>query len=235
MSQPPLPLSLSTELMVLPAEQLLERFGGGGHSPGSGSAAALMGLLSAQLILTVCKISQPAAGLQAESTEFAFVRGRLEQRIIPELKRLFQQDAEDFDLVIKTRVARDNETDPVRKRRLREQALRLLEDSTDLVFNISRICLQLVDHALIVFDGGARRVRGDSGAAISSAIAGAISGIFIINLNLRSFQSGRWAIGRQREAEMLYGEILEKQEDAYRRLVTLRPESVDDIQPNLFD
>lgn len=157
MSQASLPFSPSTQLMVLPAEQLLERFGGGGHSPGSGSAAALMGLLSAQLILTVCKISQPIEGISQEPNAFAFVRDRVESRVIPELKRLFQKDAEDFDRVIKMRVARDNEQDAMRKRRLRDQSLRLLEDSTDLVFSVSRLCLQLVDHALTVFDVGAKK------------------------------------------------------------------------------
>ena len=36
-------------LLELPANKLLDQFGGGSHVPGSGSAAALMGLLAAQL------------------------------------------------------------------------------------------------------------------------------------------------------------------------------------------
>jgi len=232
--QPALPLALPSQLIVLPADQLLDRFGGGGHSPGSGSAAALMGLLSAQLTATVCKISAIDEGERA-TAKFAFVLERIEKRIIPELKSLFQRDAEDFDRVIQVRIARDAEKDAVKKRRLREQALRLLQSSTEIVFRIVRICLQLVDYALIVFDGGAKKVRGDSGAAISSAIAGAISGIFIINLNLRSFQEGRWSVQRQQESETLYQEVVRKQEDAYSRIVTLRPDIIDDVQPSFFD
>lgn len=231
MEQSALPIQLPRELIVLPTNQLLDQFGGGGHSPGSGSAAALMGLLAAQLIATVCKISA-SPGV---APEFRFVLERLERRTIPDLKRLFQKDAEDFDRVIKARVSRDAEQDAVLKRRLREQALRLLEDSTDLVFEIARICLQLVDYGLIVFDGGAKKVRGDSGAAISAAIAGAMSGVFIINLNLRSFQSSRWALRRRSDVEALYAQIIQKQEDAYGRITTLQPEVVDDIQPSFFD
>ncbi|RJF93947.1 cyclodeaminase/cyclohydrolase family protein [Sphingomonas cavernae] len=233
MSQSTLPIELPKQLIRLPADQLLDQFGAGGHSPGSGSAAALMGLLSAQLIATVCKISKAGDGQSVQ--EFEFVLGRIETRVIPELKALFQRDAEDFDRVIRARVQRDNETDPAAKRRYREQALRLLEESTDIIFTISRQCLSLVDYALIVFDGGSKKVRGDSGAAISAAIAGAMSGLFIINLNLRSFQSGRWAIGRKREAENLHAEIIRKQEDAFTRIVTLQPEEVSEIQPSLFD
>jgi formiminotetrahydrofolate cyclodeaminase len=102
------------------------------------------------------------------------------------------------------------------------------------VFIIARQCLQLVDFALIVFDAGAKKVRGDSGAAISSAIAGAMSAVFIINVNLKSFQNSRWAIGRRREVEILYIDIMSKQEDAFRRIVTLQPDIVDGIQPNFF-
>ncbi|KVN34055.1 hypothetical protein WJ63_04190 [Burkholderia pyrrocinia] len=45
------------ELLTLPASQLLNDFGAGKASPGSGSAAALMGLLAAKLIRTVCSKS----------------------------------------------------------------------------------------------------------------------------------------------------------------------------------
>lgn len=218
------------KLIALPTDQLLDQFGGGGHAPGSGSAAALMALLSAQLVSTVCKISSG----RGDDARFRYVLERIEARTIPELKRLFQKDAEDFDKVIEIRVQRDKENDPVIKRRLRDQALRLLEDSTDLVFAIADICIQLVEFGLIVFDGGSKKVRGDSGAAIGSAIAGAMSSVFIINLNLTSFQNSRWAIQRRYQAEKLYENIIAKQEDAFRRIVTLQPEVVDAIQPDLF-
>jgi formiminotetrahydrofolate cyclodeaminase len=232
MTQPPLPIDLPRDLIALPANELLDQFGGGGHAPGSGSAAALMGLLSAQLIATVCKISEARANADAGS--FAFVLDRLEQKIIPNLKRLFQKDAEDFDEVIRTRVKRDQEIDAATKRRLRDSALRRLQGSTDLVFEIGRLCLQLVDYALIVFDSGSKKVRGDSGAAISAALAGAMSSVFIINLNLRSFQGGRWAASRQQSSLRLKEDILNKQEDAFRRITTLQPQDISDVQPSFI-
>ena len=41
-------------LLERPAGQLLNDFGAGKASPGSGSAAALMGLLAVKLLVTVC-------------------------------------------------------------------------------------------------------------------------------------------------------------------------------------
>jgi formiminotetrahydrofolate cyclodeaminase len=46
------------EYLDLPTKDLLVRFGEGKHIPGSGSAAALSGLLACQLIKTVCKLTR---------------------------------------------------------------------------------------------------------------------------------------------------------------------------------
>ena len=192
-----------------------------------------MGLLSAQLTATVCKIS--AGNNRPGSAQLAFALDRINQTLIPELKSLFQKDAEDFDKVIQARQARNEATDPVLERRLATRSLRLLETSTDLVFSIAQICLQLVDYGSVAFDSGARKVRGDSGAAISVAIAGAMSAVFIINLNLRSFKGSKWALDRQRRSDALYADIIRRQEDAFSRIVTLQPETVADLQRSFFE
>nr|WP_259069123.1 cyclodeaminase/cyclohydrolase family protein [Mucilaginibacter sp. X4EP1]MCS3814511.1 formiminotetrahydrofolate cyclodeaminase [Mucilaginibacter sp. X4EP1] len=46
------------KLIEYTTEELLQKFGSGEHKPGSGSAAAFQGLLSAQLILTVIDLSK---------------------------------------------------------------------------------------------------------------------------------------------------------------------------------
>jgi formiminotetrahydrofolate cyclodeaminase len=48
---------MDVELIKLPTETLLGKFGLGNHVPGSGSATALQGLLSAQLISTVINLT----------------------------------------------------------------------------------------------------------------------------------------------------------------------------------
>ena len=46
-----------SNLLDLKANILLDKFGKGGHVPGSGSAAALMGLLAAKLLATVSTLT----------------------------------------------------------------------------------------------------------------------------------------------------------------------------------
>lgn len=48
---------MAQDLMTLPTDQLLSKFGSGGHKPGSGSAAALLGLVSCKLAQTVVSLS----------------------------------------------------------------------------------------------------------------------------------------------------------------------------------
>jgi formiminotetrahydrofolate cyclodeaminase len=233
MPQRSLPITLPQELIALPTDQLLAEFGRGNHTPGSGSAAALMGLLAAQLTLTVCKISRLDAVTSA--SQLRYLADRLVHNFIPELERLFQKDADDFDRVVRLRRKRNDAEGEAAKRRYREAALRGLEDVTELVLDIGGICLDLVDHALVVFDTGAKKVRGDSGAAISSAIAGAMTSIFVANLNLQSFQGGRWAVGVQARVNRMQDALLAKQADALRRANDLQSPLGDDGQPSLFD
>ena len=75
--------------------------------------------------------------------------------------------------------------------------------------------MALIDHAIIIFDQGSKKVRGDSGAAISAAIAAVTTGIFVANLNLRSFRSGQWARDTQARVVDLQEEVTAKQATAF--------------------
>jgi hypothetical protein len=49
--------TMSQDLITLPTDELLTKFGAGMHNPGSGSAAALLGLVSCKLVQTVISLS----------------------------------------------------------------------------------------------------------------------------------------------------------------------------------
>lgn len=232
MDQPTLPIPRGRALIALPADELLAEFGAGKHSPGSGSAAALMALLSAQLSATVYKIA--IRKKHGDSNQFVYLLGQIENIIVPRLKTLFQDDAEKFDEVVRIRLARDTENDPILKRRLRERALRALREATEIVMEVIEICRQLIDYGIIAFDSGMNRVRGDSGSAISVAISGAMSGLFILNLNLNSFGEGRWAIEQRDRLELIQRSILDKQTDALARIARLRPDDPSPTQPSFL-
>lgn len=164
-------------LLALPAETLLNKFGSGKHAPGSGSAAALMGILSAKLVITVGQLTLNRKEYEQHHFQVKAACDRIRTYVVPRLEQLFQDDAEIFDKVITARRARDGAAEPREKRRLSEAALDELKIATALPLDIAEVCLELIDLAAVVFDGGFKGARGDTGAAISSAVAGVLASV----------------------------------------------------------
>jgi formiminotetrahydrofolate cyclodeaminase len=63
---------MSNNLMDLPLRELLEKFAVGKHKPGSGSAAALLGLIS-------CALSRTVIALTIDRPTYAVVRVELQK------------------------------------------------------------------------------------------------------------------------------------------------------------
>lgn len=126
---------MDVKLLELSTKELLKKFGSGNHKPGSGSAAALQGMLSAQLISTVIELTND----EKRRDKYALALPRLlqiykdiEDRIYPQLERLFQEDSTQFGKAIELRMARDKEEDSKIKQRLAQQAQRALVPATEL-------------------------------------------------------------------------------------------------------
>lgn len=145
------------ELLAQPTNQLLDAFGAGQASPGSGSAAALMGLLAVKLIRTVCLKSlqkNPERNTEVTLRHLLDELGAIE----PSLRTLFEKDAREFDEIVRLRMERDAATDPDAKSTASRRANDLLEVATDNTFQIIDLCLPLIDHGVTVF-GGRRWMR----------------------------------------------------------------------------
>ena len=194
---------MSKNLLALPADQLLRKFGSGGHKPGSGSAAALLGLVSCKLIQTVVSLSSGRDRYRDVQAQLTLANQDIVGGLEPVLVGAVQEDAEQFDRVIKARRLRDEESDKNKKRALSDRALAELREATEIPIRICEACLQLAEKAFVVFDLGFKSARGDAGVAISSALAGAAGAISIIYLNLTSFKGGEWATRTRRRADDL--------------------------------
>lgn len=220
--------------LARPANRLLDDFGAGKASPGSGSAAALMGLLAVKLIRTVCMKSVEKEQCAPSRPTLEYV---LEQvtRIEPTLVDLFEKDAREFEEVVKLRVERDLATSPEEKTRLTRRANALLETATDNAFAIIDCCLPLIGHGVQVFQVGWGAVRGDSGAAISSAIAAVMSAIFITNLNLKSLGDRRYARENISRCADLYAKLQDRQASAFQCVTSLNAEALAAVQLELFE
>jgi len=221
-------------LLELPTSTLLEKFGAGHHSPGSGSAAALMGVLSCRLLQTVAKLTLGKPAYRKDHPKIEHLVSRINEEKEPSLRSLFQKDAEAFDRVFKVRVARNAAPkDSPERKRCSTQALEYLKEATAIPFEIADLCVSLIDDGVAIFDMGYKSARGDTGAAISAAVAGAMSSVFVINLNLRSFRDSDWAVAQRQRCDSLHDVLTRKQLDAFGRVMILRDDELATVGLNL--
>lgn len=181
---------MGDKLIDISTGKLLQKFGAGNHKPGSGSASALQGMLSAQMIRTVINLTNDPNKPKRKELYSAYIpklleiKQEIDSRIYVALEGLFQVDSEEFDKVIKLREARDNEQDKIKKKKLAEEATDALVVSTETPIKIAELCLELATFANYVFDNGFKSARGDCGVAINSAVSAVASCLSIIELNL---------------------------------------------------
>lgn len=214
-----------TKLIQLPTEQLLAKFGAGGHKPGSGSAAALISLVSCKLLETVITLTKGRDRYKDVHDQLTLANQHVLSEIEPILSKALQDDAIQFDRVIQIRVRRDAESDPIRKRNLRELHLEELRIATEIPLRIAESSLDLAEKSLTVFDLGFKSARGDSAVAISAAVSGAIGSLSIVFLNLGSFKGGKWAQQTRSRAEELMRRAQAYQLELFKRMTQLNEEA----------
>jgi formiminotetrahydrofolate cyclodeaminase len=212
------------ELLDRPTTELLDAFGAGNAAPGSGSAAALMGLLAVKLLITVCDKSLTKKDCQIHAVTLNYIRNEV-AGAEPRLKVLFEKDALEFDKVVQLRVARDSAGTPQAKAKFSRESQDLLETATDNAFAVIDECMKLIENGITVFEHGWHAVRGDSGAAVSVAIAAVLSGIFIANLNIKTLKGRRYAKANLARCDELYKKVSEKQTRAIRCVTSLNAEA----------
>jgi formiminotetrahydrofolate cyclodeaminase len=213
-------------LISLPTSQLLTKFGSGGHKPGSGSAAALLGLIGCKLIQTVVSLSSGREQYKGVEAQLTLANQDILDGIEPILMAAVQEDSEQFDKVIGSRRLRDLATEKVERRHLSELALAELRAATEIPLRIAEACLKVAEKGLVVFDLGFKAARGDSGVAISSALAGAAGSLSIIYLNLTSFKGGEWAIDVRQKADAISLRVQALQVQLLERVARLQAEAI---------
>ncbi|QEE50753.1 ImmA/IrrE family metallo-endopeptidase [Flavobacterium alkalisoli] len=179
-------------LLEVTVNELMKKFGAGNHKPGSGSAAAFQGMVSAKLISTVISLTLEKPAYTMYSTELITFQERIEKNIYPTLTHLFIEDSKQFDKTIKLRIARDKENDEATQNKLRREALEELKISIEIPFEIAELCAEIADISSYVFDKGFKSARGDSQVGLSGAVSAIAGCIAIIRLNVLSFNSSEY-------------------------------------------
>jgi Zn-dependent peptidase ImmA (M78 family)/formiminotetrahydrofolate cyclodeaminase len=186
---------MDTDLLEKTVNELMGKFGAGNHKPGSGSAAAFQGMVSAKLISTVISLTAEEKRRHLYSGSIPVLLEFYEQievRIYPKLVELFHSDSIQFDKTINLRIDRDKEKDEIIRNQLRRQALLELKVSITIPFEIASLCKELADMAAYVFDNGFKSARGDSQVGLSGAVSSIAGCIAIIRLNVLSFNSDEY-------------------------------------------
>ena len=219
---------MSIDLLQLPTRHLLDKIGAGNHKPGSGSAAALNGILSCKLLMTVIDLTLDPKRTRSYAhckKEFEEIKNNVTSYISPRLEKLFEEDSIQFDKAIQKRIERDIEKNQKIKNDLQEESLRELKVSTEIPIEIANLCIQLAKYSVIVFDKGFKSARGDSAVALGSSLSGLTGCISIISLNLQSFPTSIWTSSIQIQKKELKREFDNLSKENDRLMNTLDEES----------
>lgn len=213
--------AMTGKLINLPTSDLLAKFGAGNHKPGSGSAVALQGILSARLLQTVISLTKDprrANNYAEHLPKLVQIEAAVANRIVPNLERLFQEDSDHFDRVIQLRQRKQNEADPIVRKELSDQALSVLILATEIPIQIAKDCVELARFALDVFDSGFQSALGDSGVALNAALSAVSGALSVAELNLRSFEANDWTKHIRASRDVVMSELDALTREARKRL-----------------
>lgn len=220
--------------LQLPTQKLLDEFGAGRHKPGSGSAAALLGLLACKMMQTVITVTRRNPKYSDNVPQLDFVQTQLTNRHQPFFIEAVQKDAEQFDRYFRVRQLRDSAASGSEERRhYVAQARQELMPATEIPLQIAQHGAESAERGLLVFDLGAPHVRGDSGVAVSAALSSCSSALFIVYLNLLRFREGAWAVKIRSEADTIAERYQNLQREQFRRVLRIQAEGIDNPQINL--
>jgi formiminotetrahydrofolate cyclodeaminase len=219
--------------LQMPTQTLLDEFGAGRHKPGSGSAAALLGLLACKMMLTVVAITRRNAQYSANFAQLEFVGSVLSDRHEPFFSDAVQRDSVTFDRYHRAVLERRACNEPGEKRRLQDRAREHLMPATEVPLEIAQHALDTAERGMVVFDLGVPYARGDSGVAVSAALSSCSGALFIVYLNLLRFREGRWAATMRSNANSVAERYQTLQLEQFRRVSRVQAEGTDVPQPEL--
>jgi formiminotetrahydrofolate cyclodeaminase/Zn-dependent peptidase ImmA (M78 family) len=188
-------------LIDLQVKTLFKKFGEGKHKPGSGSAAALTGMLGAEMIKTVIDLTKGKATYKHLLKDLDIILKEVEDDIYPALTKLIQEDSIQFGKAIEARKIRNAEEDIELKSIHANGALQELKIATEIPVSIAKYCIRLAEIGIYLFDNCFQSARGDSSVAINNALSAVSGCIAIINLNLLSFGNNEWTNKMRGEAD----------------------------------
>jgi methenyltetrahydrofolate cyclohydrolase len=155
-----------TDLLALPAAELLDRFASPDPTPGGGSAAALAGATGAALVLMVAGMAKTRTGAPEERARLDAARGWAREAG-ERLRALVAEDSHAYDAVVAAyKLPKGTDTEKV----ARKQAV------ADAMARATDVPLQTAEACLVVLKGAQEAaLHGNPNAVSDARTAGALA------------------------------------------------------------
>ncbi len=220
-------------LLNLPTFKLLDELGAGRHKPGSGSAAALLGLIACKMMRTVILVTKRNIQYGHNLPQLSYIETIIRDESEPFFVKAVQLDSELFDKYYRASADKRNARNAKERKKLANKAREALVPATETPLEIAKHALDTAERGMIVYDLGVRHARGDSGVAVSAALSACSGALFIVYLNLLQFREGQWALSVRRTTDQISEKFRLLQIEQFRRVSRIQMEGIGSLQPEL--
>lgn len=180
-------------------------------TPGGGSAAAIMGAMSAALVSMVCNLTVGKKNYEGVEEELRALLARSEA-LREKLTAMIRADVEVFDRVMGA-YGMPKETDA--DKAVRSEAIQAaLKEATDVPLECAKACAEAIDLCRVAAEKGNLNVISDAGVAVMAGYAALKSAALNVYINAGGIKDKAFA--KERLAQL--DEILKGKEPAVEEI-----------------
>ena len=183
--------------------QFGEVLGSNSPAPGGGSVAALSGMLGANLVCMVCRLTIGKKGYEAYEDEASAVLNRSDELARSLLQRI-DLDTEAFNEVMAAfKLPKDTDSDKAARTRAIQHGYKSAIQSPQ---GIARDCLEVLRLTEKLLGRSNTNALSDLGVAGQQAFAGLVGALMNVKINLPSIKDREFVSQANREVAELFGE-----------------------------
>jgi formiminotetrahydrofolate cyclodeaminase len=183
-----------------PVQVFLDELASKASTPGGGSAAAIMGAMSAALASMVCNLTLGKKGYEAVESDMQALLEKSEA-LRAKLTDMVRADVDVFDQVMAA-YGMPKETDEQKAKRS-EAIQSALKAATDVPLECARTCAEVIDLCKPVAEKGNKNVISDAGVAVLAAQAALRSAALNVYINVPGIKDKTFADDRASQLDTI--------------------------------
>jgi formiminotetrahydrofolate cyclodeaminase len=181
-------------------------------TPGGGSAAAVIGAMSAALVSMVCNLTIGKANYRDVEQELRSVLTRAED-LRQELTGMIEEDVRAFDAVMGAYgMPRRTEEESASRTQAIQEALRA---ATAVPLRCCRACRELIDLSVVATERGNRNVVSDAGAAVLTGYAALRCAALNVFINVKAITDRSFVEQKLAELDQVLSQAAAVTESTY--------------------